>query len=758
MGIEANSNCAKRSGSIPMDVNSQDRRFGYSCAPRGRWFLLIIGMAAAALLAGAPTARAQSISIQYDSTSAQANYAAGQLRATLARKHYTLATAGGQGDFRIVLTVRPRSVRPEGFVVTPTKGLLTIVGGDNRGLIYGSLAVADQIEDGKAIASVPRIADRAKTTFRAIKFDLPWDSYRASGALDQHLSTVRDIRFWTAFFDMMARNRFNAITLSNLHPWPYMVRTRGYPEASPFNDRQFEEWRNLHRAIFRLAKERGIDTYLLPFNIFVSKEFAAAHNVGMLNTYPRFNTQGTTSPVVKDYVRTSIAQVLAEYPDLTGLGINLGEGMGGMSTEERLAWVNDTYLAAIRGANRPVKLMWSVVSVETKEWQGGSDPHSEERKLRAALEDAKYVDGPVVATMKFNWSHGLSSTKLVQIHGGNVGDTYFSPLPRNYRISWIVRNEDVLALRWGVPSFVRRHILANGKPAYVGGYIVGSETYIPAYDYFTVTADHPQWNYAFERQWLFYMLWGRLLYNPQAPDKVFNAEFMRRYGPQGRNLLQAYERASATPLKLASLFYSQWDHTLYSEGMLWLSGRTMQYIGVEALMAQKVLDPDYVSVADYVIAAREGRSFPASRITPPILADQLEADSRAALRLVDTIEPGNDLALAYEVADIRTWSHLGLHLAAKIRGAVALQTYRSGGDPAAKQQAAAYLKTALSEWDEVIAITEPLYKPMLLTHFTGQSSAINPDAQFHWKSVRPEVVRDIRLAQEAVPERQGKPQ
>lgn len=80
-----------------------------------------------------------------------------------------------------------------------------------------------------------------------------------------------------------------------------------------------------------------------------------------------------------------------------------------------------------------------------------------------------------------------------------------------------------------------------------------------------------------------------------------------------------------------------------------------------------------------------------------------------------------------------------------------MQTYRTGGGLAAKDEAVAELRTALAEWDETIAITEPLYKPMLLTHFTGQSSAVNPDAEFHWKSVRPEVAADVQVALSAVP-------
>ncbi len=714
--------------------------------------LVVVLLLVGALFTLAGNARAQSVFIEFDAASPQAHYAAAQLHTALDRKGCDFVNSRGLATYRFVLSVDRKDLVPEAFAITPGKGTVTITGGDSRGLIYGALAVVEQLDNGKSVTNLQKANERPKVGFRAIKFDLPWESYRASGALDQHLLTVRDIRFWEAFFDMMARNRFNAITLSNLDPWPYMVRTKGYPEASSFDDKQFEEWRRLHRAIFRLAKERGIDTYLLPFNIFVSREFAATHKVGELNTYPRYNTKGDTSPVIRDYIRTSIAQVLAEYPDLTGLGINLGEGMGGMSAKERIAWVNDTYLAAIRETKRQVKLVWKISSVETKEWEStSSDPAVDEKLLRSTIEGIDYVEAPIMASFKFNWSHALSTTELVQIHGGKVGNTYFDPEPRNYKVSWIARNEDIFALRWGAPSFIRRHVLENGTPSYVGGYTVGSETYIPALDYFTIAADHPQWTYAFQRQWLFYMLWGRLLYDPATPDKVFADEFARRYGPEARNLLQAYELASATPLKLASLFYSQWDHTLYSEGMLWLDGRKMQYIGVDALINQKALDPQYVSISDYVATKRAGRDFPASRITPPALADHLESDCRAALDLVEHIEPGSDLALTYEVADIRTWAHLGLHLAAQIRGAVALQAYRSNADRAAKEQAVAHLKTALSEWDKVIAITQPLYKPMLLTHYIGQSSALNPDAKFHWKSVRPEVAKDIQIAMSAVP-------
>ena len=98
-------------------------------------------------------------------------------------------------------------------------------------------------------------------------------------------------------------------------------------------------------------------------------------------------------------------------------------------------------------------------------------------------------------------------------HGGKLSDAYWNPPPVNHRVVWTVRNEDFYVLRWGAPDFIREFIANNGAP-HVGGVLVGSECYIPAKDYITLEGKHKTWTWAFERQWLWYALWGRLLYNP----------------------------------------------------------------------------------------------------------------------------------------------------------------------------------------------------------------------------------------------------
>ena len=312
-----------------------------------------------------------------------------------------------------------------------------------------------------------------------------------------------------------------------------------------------------------------------------------------------------------------------------------------------------------------------------------------------------------------------------------------------------MRNEDFFAMRWGVPDFIRQHIALNGTQDYVGGYFVGSETYIPALDYFTALKDPVSWQWAFERQWLFYKLWGRLLYDPKTQDATFQSEFLRRYGKPGANLLRAFALASNTQMRLASLYDSRWDFTLYGEGMLALQGEHTNYIGVDALIQQPTMDPAYVSVAEYVKAAQAGKSFGPDRITPLQLADILERDCREALGLVKAINTSDNTSLRYEVADVTAWSFLGMHLAQKLRGAVALATYRTTGDEAAKQKAITHLAAALASWDQLIAVTRPIYRDMKLTHYNGNSFDANPKNLFHWALIRDEVARDVEVAKNA---------
>lgn len=702
---------------------------------------------------------AQRVALRDEAASVQSRYAVRRLTDALQTRGCRVMPAGASADLTIRIAPLQAGLGSEAYAVERDGNRLTITGGDARGLIYGTLSVAEALLQGTSALKLSTHRERPHLPFRALKFDLPWDTYRHSYALDQHYATCRDTLYWRAFLDMMATNRFNVLTLWNLHPYPFMIRPVNFPKATTFSDAELHDWQRLFRSIFRMAGERGIETYLVPFNIFTSPAFSTAYNPN-----PRLNNldhkhfvDGDTSAIVRQYTRECVTQVLQEYPELTGFGLTLGEGMGGMTPRQREAWMAETILAGMQRAGRKTKLIHRIPFSSTTGSLGVTSVDTEVLTRQALEREGRldFLDGPVWADLKYNWSHAHSTPKLVKVHGGKLYDTYFKPVSTAYKIVWTARNEDFFCLRWGAPDFIRTHIATNQQP-YVGGYILGSETYIPAKDYFTSPGAPVSWTYAFERQWLFYALWGRLLYNPATPDAVFRHEFVRRYGRQASPLLAAYALASRTPLRLAAAFDFTWDFSLYSEGMMAHdSAKNVSYISVDQHITQPPLDPSYVSVRDYVTATIAGKSFRTDQTTPIQLATQLDTDCRQALALLTSIRVSGNRSLAYEVADIRVWANLGLHLAAKLRGAVALHRYRTTGNEAQKTTAIRELTAALRYWDTVIAITRPIYNDMPLVHLSeqkGATAAQNDQLRFHWALLRPAVVADIDLARRARPD------
>lgn len=635
-------------------------------------------------------------------------------------------------DYEIRVVIDSVQLEPEAFQISIENKTVTITGGDATGVMYGLFDIREQLESGQATIESRR--ESPAIPFRAIKFNLPWMSYRTGESLQLHSETVRDTSFWHDFLNMMAENRFNKLTLWSQHPFHLMVKTQKYPEACGFSDEEMADWKKFWEYIFREAKNRGIETYIVNWNIFVSPEFAKAHGVAeysIKNDY--FINQGDTSEIVKDYMRECVREVIDTYPDLTGLGISHGEGMGGMTPEERQIWMLESLIQGARNASRKIKFIHRI-PFSANLGSGGSTSVDVERMTRSSLDTLSCFIKPIYTELKFNWSHAHSTPKLVKVHGGELTDTYWNPLPENYKLAWMMRNEDFIVLRWSQPNFIRSHIVENMEP-YVNGYYVGSECYIPAKDYIT-SLPGKSWKYAFERQWMFYKTWGRIMYNPQISDTIFEQAFENRFPGLGKQLFSAQEMASRVPLVIASYWNATWDFTLYSEGFLTLVNNEVKLIPLAEMAAKQPMEPAYLSIQEFLA---NGENPVEGKITPLQLADSVETFCLKALADVENIEPGKNTDLLYEVADIRAWSHLGLYFSGKLRAAVNYQKYVNTGEKEFHQKAVQNLEKAAENWRELVTITEPVYQPMSLMHYTHNGG----NRYFHWSMVEKEVIDEL---------------
>ena len=709
--------------------------------------LTLIKALTAALLLFATALQAAEVTISAPD-SPMLRFALGKLEAALRQQGDTLKRTTNQASDQgagIMVAVDPAAltdIGAEGFKRVKSRAGLQITAGDERGAMYGVLDVAEQIHLGTPFKKIKDRTVKAQFEFRAIKFNLPWSSYRTSPALEQHRETCKDLKYWEAYLDMMVENRFNVLSLWSLHPYTYMIRPKNFPEACPFNDAELAEWKKLWSGIFAMAKERGIETYLLNWNIFVSPEFSRAHNVAPWSvSLSHIGGQDDfTGDLVVRYTKEVVTQLLDEYPDLTGLGITLGERMGGMTPDQRRDWLDKTFFAGIAEAKRPAKFIYRA-PLSANTGSGGTTSEENDRRTRAQIERlTNNIAGPVYVEFKHNWSHGHSSPDLFHVHGGPLSDGYWNPPPTRHKVVWTMRNEDIYILRWGQPDFVREFIQRQGGKDYVGGAIVGSECYIPALDYITKEGPHKNWRWAFQRQWLFYAVWGQLLYDPATPDARFEAMLDARFGKgTGKELLAAWKLASRVPLRFASFHKGTWDGSLYTEGFSSWTDRDnapRKLFDIDSFIKHPVLDTKrYVNIADYVKTGR----VPAGASSPLNLADQLDHDRAAAMKLVAKVRRQGAVspALDCELTDLEAWCAYSDYFAAKLRAGVALATARAKQDLKQRQRAVTELETALTHWKRLADLGGRFNQLPVL------SNSIDP---FSWASLTPAVEKDIEVA------------
>jgi hypothetical protein len=110
---------------------------------------------------------------------------------------------------------------PESYSITPTR----ITGGDERGLMYGLLAAAEQLRTDFTITPAK---GAPSTAMRGIRYFL----HNADLERDWYYSR----EYWDEYLSMLARNRFNRFNLVFAHqtdylapPYPFWVDLPEFP-------------------------------------------------------------------------------------------------------------------------------------------------------------------------------------------------------------------------------------------------------------------------------------------------------------------------------------------------------------------------------------------------------------------------------------------------------------------------------------------------------------------------------------------------
>lgn len=677
--------------------------------------LLVTALTVLLSLCAPETQKAEErIQVRASRTSPLVDFAVAELKAALKEVEHPP---------RVVLELK--GGEPESFSIRKTGDTITVEGGDGKGLMYGALELAEKLTLAKTADAIQNESQEPFLPIRALKFNIPLAGTMYLSEEDlQHNQWFWDLEYWQAFLDMAARNRYNSISFWSAHPYDRMVRIAKYAEATALPAAELDRNIAFFGKLFRMARERGIDAYLITWNIHNSPAFAKAHNIP---------EHGFDSELVRDYQRECIKALLETYPDLIGLGTTQGERMDAIPEDKRAEWISDVYFRAIRESGR------REVPFVLRYW--GGTPAATEQAAAA------YDRGPMYLDIKYNGEHMYSSTR------DHVEDPAWLKPSRHYKLLWHLRNDDIYIFRWGNPRWVSELIRNLGKTDTVG-FTEGSEIDIPGVDriHTPEARPHVTWKYKFEKMWFRFALWGRLGYNPALSEDVWNGHFARRFGGAGDAMYRATVAAGEIAPTITAYHWNYMNGDWYPEGSIgsWNTAyeqprinyrRNEMFHHIDTYVFNTTIDSTLEDPLSYVARTLAGGAAPEGARSPLDIAAQLEQAGRTALDSGRRPEFGGSGEYVCADLDNQAYGRLGLYYAEKLRGAVALARYLFTGQAAYKSQADSALREALVQWKELATVTRSHY----VTHEVWLFG------RFNWDMYTPAVERDIEIAEQAKP-------
>jgi hypothetical protein len=700
---------------------------------------------AASLPAGAAQA---AVRVEADRAQPALAFAAAEIEAAAAEQP-------SAGELRVVLaTDAGAGLGSQGYrIARPDPGTVRVTGGSAVGAMYGGLDVAEAIRLG-TVASLATAERRPFVEYRGIKFNLPLDlrtpSYSDNAdAFQANIPEVWERAFWAELLDEMARHRYNVLSLWNLHPFPSIVKVPEFPDvaladvlrAKPGSfddgyshsgddmfrpallegaevvrrmtiDEKIAHWRD----VMQMARDRGIDVYWFTWNAFL---FGAEGKHGL-------EREGMGEAEIR-YFRASVRETVRTYPLLAGIGITAGEHMGdkpaGRSPER---WLWETYGEGIRDAlaqepGRPFRLIHRFHMTNLEEIR------REFRELPATL-DFSY---------KYAVAHMYASTRPRFV------DPLLAVLPKDARTWLTVRNDDIYSFRWADPGFAREFIRRLPGPEAVRGFYMGPDGYCWGREAMDLEPLSPR-QLVMKKQWLSFMLWGRLSFDPTLDDAHFARVLAQRFPqvPAGE-LLAAWSAASRVMPEITRFFWGNID-------LRWLPEASLSHPRSSGFYTIRHFAEGRTMPGEANIDVREWRRRLQARerfdgvVTHPQAAERLRAHAAAALAGAAKLRPlrGTNRELRLTLGDIESFAHLGNHYAAKIDAACALALYDASGEPARQQEAARHLESALAHWKLYAASYTRQYRQPLLYNRVG------------WVDIpklTERVADDLRLAREWKP-------
>jgi hypothetical protein len=619
--------------------------------------------------------------------------------------------------------------------------ILVVEGSDVTGTMYGGLDLAEQVNATSGIEFVRHIKPVSKSPYLPIR---GINTFLTPQGFDDPDSWYWSDSFWSKYLNMMARSRFNFLDLhgpfdltlgspSYIAGWPngfsFFVSLPDFPQVGAGPERSAKNLARF-RQIIHMASDRGIRVGFM--------NYAAAPPLGPWKTgrfwkddrfnrepYPALHTdarllwddnqtvvvggqrQLLTGPRLEEYTRKAVATFLKELPELWMFGFRVGESL------EPEEFYIKTYLEALKDVPTSSLNLY----VRTHD----ADPQRL-REIAGLTSHHLYIE-PKYTGEQLGLPYQAVTGGRIYPLGGSYQD--YTNYPRNYSIIWQVRASGTYRVfHWGWPEFARRTIESCKFGGGVGFTLEPMNAYNPQTDYLhnNPQTDHKVYDWMFEEQWFWYMVWGRTAYDPDVSEEVWLREFINKFGDRAGPLIY---KAVVENSKIVPMVYSYHtqglsqthmapefetgDHSRESRVPFWqgtrivpFGGGNKDFLSVGVLDRTAMTDPaSYVS--EYLKHVATGR------MSPFEAADYLGASADLSEREIKNaakMNPTSEKEFDCIAKDVQAVAWLGRYYRDRILSATHLAFYLQTYHHPELSAADEYLEKAIDNWNRLSAITD----------------------------------------------------
>lgn len=595
------------------------------------------------------------------------------------------------------------SGKPEGegfYLQTCPGGLVAVIGGNDTGVLYGLLYLAERtakegrIPHNLAYGDAPVLKLRGPAVgLQKTKLEPPRLTYEYPITPDR-FPWFYDKKLWEDFLDMLLEERCNVLYLWTGHPFSSLVKLEEYPEALEVTEEEFRMNRDVFGWLTEQCDKRGIWVVLKFYSIHIPLPFARAHGLELL--------QSSIHPLVADYTRKSISKFIQSFPHI-GLMVCLGEALRG--TRNKTDWFIQTVIPGVKDGIREAGI--------TEEPPLILRGHDCDPVM--AMEEARGLYNHLYTMWKYN------------------GESLTTCRPRG---NWQKRHQDLSVL--GGTHIINVHVLANLEPfrymapSYIQKCIQALRYRLGGNGLHLYPLFFWDWPYSpdktperllqIDRDFMWYKAWFRYSWNPEREEsseelywEKLLAEHFSISQQAAKLLLRAGECAGrCTPRLLGRIGITEGNRQTLSLGM------TMsQLTNVTRYRPNKEL---WESVADrgetldeYVRKELSGTRHTGE--TPTEMMGTVLQDCDEAVSSMEALSPemAENQELSRIGSDVKAVALLCHVMAEKLEAALLILRYRYTmeetclGDTSLLNGAQVHMEKALVLYRELAALTDKTY-------------------------------------------------